>query len=580
MAQGIGTVTGAAGMGTVTVKYNGSTTVPTNAGTYAVTADITVGTNYTAATGVSLGSYTIGKATANGVPKEVPVPVNFAQNVDITLPELLPALSGPMSFGTIAYTLGIVENTQGVLGTVSYTSGNSLTLPVQSVSDANRTATVTVSIDGGNNFNTFTAAITVKTVATTALSVTGLAVQTKTYDGTAAATLEGTAALSGIQAGHDVTLSGTPSAAFDNKDAGTSKAVTISGLTLTGADACWYTLDLSGFTGEISRKSLANDMIAAINNSTYSGTAQTPALTVTDGALGALVLDTDYENATYSNNTNVGTASASITGKGNYTGTASADFSIDRATITATTATLAAKTYDGTIAATVSGVTFTGLQNGETLTPGTDFTAEANYYTTEAGTNRTATVTVTLSNTVEAKNYDFSVNGNIIGLSNQTIGQATASGVNQTQGVDKNHAQNVDFDMETLWTQPENPKTLGTVTYSPAITANSDGVLGTLSYNTGNTLALPVQSISEAGKTATVTVTVSSTNYADFTATITIKTEDTQDDADIATVKFLVEGDYTTTQVSAPTQAAAKSVVQGIINALGSSIERRNANRY
>ncbi|GHV30515.1 hypothetical protein FACS1894177_03220 [Bacteroidia bacterium] len=571
-AQGIGAVTGkSAGMGTVTVKYNGSTTVPTDSWTYDVTADITEGTNYRAATNVHLGVYIIGKATVNGVPKEVPVPVNFAQNVDVTLAELLPALTSPMSFGTIAYTLGTVENTQGVLGTISYTSGNSLTLPVQSVSEADKTATVNITVSS-SNFNDFTATVTVKTVATTALSITGLTVQTKTYDGTAAATLQGTAALSGVPAGDDVSLSGTPSAAFDNKNAGANKPVTVSGLSLTGEASIWYHLDLSGFTGEISPKSLANDMIAAINNSTYNGTAQTPALTVTDGNLGTLALNTDYENATYSSNTNAGTASASITGKGNYTGTASVNFSIAPATLTATNATLDAKTYDGTIAATVSGVTFTGLQNNETLTLGTDFTAEANYYTTEAGTNRTATVTVTLSNTAKAKNYDFSVNGNIIGLSNQTIGKATTSGVNQTQGVHKNHAQNVDFDLATLWTEPESPKTLGTVTYSPVITANADGVLGTLSYTSGNILALPVQSVSTAGKTATVTVTVSSTNYADFTATITIKTEDTQDDADIATVKSLVEGDYTTTQVSAPTQAAAKSVVEGIINALGSSL--------
>ena len=60
-AQGIGTVTGAAGMGAITVLYNGITTLPVNAGTYAVTADIADGTDFVAATGVSLGNYIIGK---------------------------------------------------------------------------------------------------------------------------------------------------------------------------------------------------------------------------------------------------------------------------------------------------------------------------------------------------------------------------------------------------------------------------------------------------------------------------------------------------------------------------------------
>ena len=61
--QGIGSVTGPTGMGTVSVLYNGSTTAPTNAGTYTVTANVAEGTNYAAATGFSLGNYTIGKAS-------------------------------------------------------------------------------------------------------------------------------------------------------------------------------------------------------------------------------------------------------------------------------------------------------------------------------------------------------------------------------------------------------------------------------------------------------------------------------------------------------------------------------------
>ena len=66
-AQGIGAVTHS-GTGTataetggiVTVKYNGSATAPTNAGTYAVTAEISGGAEYEAAS-IPLGDYTIGK---------------------------------------------------------------------------------------------------------------------------------------------------------------------------------------------------------------------------------------------------------------------------------------------------------------------------------------------------------------------------------------------------------------------------------------------------------------------------------------------------------------------------------------
>ncbi len=61
--QGIGSITqtanGITGFGTVTVYYDGSTTAPTNAGTYTVTADFAGGDNFNAATGAPLGTYTI-----------------------------------------------------------------------------------------------------------------------------------------------------------------------------------------------------------------------------------------------------------------------------------------------------------------------------------------------------------------------------------------------------------------------------------------------------------------------------------------------------------------------------------------
>ena len=59
---------------------------------------------------------------------------------------------------------------------------------------------------------------------------------------------------------------------------------------------------------------------------TYDGTARTPAVTVQmDGK--TLVSDTDY-TVSYSNNTEVGTANVTITGKGNYTGSITASFTI------------------------------------------------------------------------------------------------------------------------------------------------------------------------------------------------------------------------------------------------------------
>ena len=82
----------------------------------------------------------------------------------------------------------------------------------------------------------------------------------------------------------------------------------------------------------ITAKDIADDSITvdAIPSQLYTeGTPSTPAVTVRDGS--AVLTDSEFEVA-YVNNNKVGKASATITGKGNYKGTRSAEFDIlDRA---------------------------------------------------------------------------------------------------------------------------------------------------------------------------------------------------------------------------------------------------------
>ena len=69
-----------------------------------------------------------------------------------------------------------------------------------------------------------------------------------------------------------------------------------------------------------------NDITVTIPSQTYTGSAIEPAVTVKDGET-MLTLGTDYEVA-YSNNVNAGTATATITGKGNYSDSKEATFTI------------------------------------------------------------------------------------------------------------------------------------------------------------------------------------------------------------------------------------------------------------
>ncbi|WP_298152512.1 YDG domain-containing protein [Flavobacterium sp.] len=89
------------------------------------------------------------------------------------------------------------------------------------------------------------------TIAT--LTITGITADNKTYDQTTAATLSGTAVLSGIVGTEDVSLTGTPTATFDTANAGTAKTVTVTGYSITGADAGNYTLTPLSLTADIAK---------------------------------------------------------------------------------------------------------------------------------------------------------------------------------------------------------------------------------------------------------------------------------------------------------------------------------------
>jgi len=112
-----------------------------------------------------------------------------------------------------------------------------------------------------------TANITAKSV-----TITGLSVENKVYNGTTAATVTGTATISGKISTDTVTvIAGT--AAFANKTVGTEKTVTFSGYSLTGADAGNYSLSAQpvSVTANITAKSVTITGLAA-NNKVYDGT--------------------------------------------------------------------------------------------------------------------------------------------------------------------------------------------------------------------------------------------------------------------------------------------------------------------
>src|SRR5205823_3395326 len=105
------------------------------------------------------------------------------------------------------------------------------------------------------------------------LTVTGITASNKVYDRTTSATLStGGAALSGVIAGDTVTLgAGSASGTFSSAFVGSSKTVTVGGLTVGGADAGNYSLTQPTPTADITAKSLTVTGITA-NNKAYDRT--------------------------------------------------------------------------------------------------------------------------------------------------------------------------------------------------------------------------------------------------------------------------------------------------------------------
>ena len=136
----------------------------------------------------------------------------------------------------------------------------------------------------------------------------------------------------------------------------------------------------------VNPKALTANMVQSIASQPYTGSAIEPTVTVKDGRK-TLTAGTDY-TVTYKDNTNVGTATATVTGTGNYTGSVETKFNITAKALTASMVQdIAAQTYTGS--PIVPKLT---VKDGETaLSKDTDYTVKYQN-NLNAGT---ATVTLT-----------------------------------------------------------------------------------------------------------------------------------------------------------------------------------------
>ncbi len=233
--------------------------------------------------------------------------------------------------------------------------------------------------DAGNYLLTTPAATASITPAV--LTVTGITASDKVYDGSTDATLViNSPALVGVVSGEDVTLNSTGvTGAFATKDVGTGLPVTVSGLSLGGADMGNYTLTAPTPTANITAATLTVTGITA-NNKAYDGT--TDATINTTGATLMGVLSGDVATLVTSGATgtfdtkDVGTDKTVTVGGLGLTGADAGNYvitpptttaNITAATLTVTGLTANDKPYDGTTTATfnTAGAALVGLASGD-----------------------------------------------------------------------------------------------------------------------------------------------------------------------------------------------------------------------
>ena len=162
----------------------------------------------------------------------------------------------------------------------------------------------------------------------------------------------------------------------------------------------------------IEPKNISGVTVETIDAQTYTGSAIEPAVTVRSGSTG-LTAGTDY-TVTYADNTEAGRATATITGMGNYTGTKTVNFTINKAAPAVTAAPTAnTLTYNGGAQALIAAGTAAGgemqyslTQNGtysSAIPTGTDAKTYTVWYKVVGDRNHTNTDAASVSVTIAPK---------------------------------------------------------------------------------------------------------------------------------------------------------------------------------
>jgi len=369
--------------------------------------------------------------------------------------------------------------------------------------------------------NTATADITAAT-----LTVTGVTASSKVYDATTAANVNtSSAALSGVLGSDAVSLVASgASGAFADKNVGTAKSVTVSGLNLSGTDAANYVVvQPTGATADITAATLTVTGVTAgskVYDTTTAATLNTGSAAL-NGVLGsdAVTLGAGSASGTFADK-NVGTAKG-VTVSGlslsGYDATnyvvaqpTSVTADITAATLTVTGVTANSKVYDTTTAATLntSSAVLSGILGSEVVSVD-GAASEGTFADKNVATGKSVTVTGLALSGADAANYVVTIPSDAI-TADITAATLTVTGVTASSRV---------YDTTTVATLNVSSAVLNGVLGSDAITLGMGSVGGTfVDKNVGTAKSVTVTGLALSGADAGNYVVSTDALTADITA--------------------------------------------------------------
>ncbi len=406
-------VTGSVSGTASSILYGGSGTTPTNAGTYAVTANFTPtdGTSYKSLTGASAGNFIINQATTTTSVATSGTPTVYGTTVTFTA-TVAPQNGGAPS-GTVTFKDGAT-----IIGTGTLGGGSPDTATYATAALSARAHSITAVYAGDSNYVTSTSGPISQSVTQKTLTISGITANDKPYDGGTTAVLAGTpGTLVGVISGDAVSLSGTAVGTFASPNVGTGITVTVSGQSLTGAQAGNYSLTEPTTMANITGKTLTISGLTA-NNKTYDqgNTATisgTPVLVGVQSGDSVSLVGTavgTFASVNVGTGISVSVSGLSLTGAqaGNYSltqPTLSANITQKNLTISGITAN--DKPYDGGTTAVLAGTpgTLVGVISGDAVS--LSGTAVGTFASPNVGTGITVTVSGQSLTGAQAGNYSL-----------------------------------------------------------------------------------------------------------------------------------------------------------------------------